>query len=82
MTIVLAIACLAFAASTIYFWRKYMTVNDLLAKVTAANAAADSVPAKLAAKDAEIADLQSKIADPAVVQQVSDGLDQVIAKLS
>lgn len=82
MTIALAIACLILAASTFYFWRKSMTVNDLVAKVAAANSAADGAVAKIATLTAENAGLSANQADPAVLGQIADGLDAITAKLS
>lgn len=56
-----------------------MTATDLVAKVSAA---ATAVDAKLAADAAQIATLTANQNDPAVIQQVSDGLDAIIAKVS
>lgn len=72
----------ALATSTFIYRRKYMDVKAVLAKVIAANDAADGVAAKLAAKDAQIATLEANQIDPSQLQTIADGLDSVIAKIS
>lgn len=66
-----------------------MDIATLNAKLAAANTAADNAKAKLAtavqvlADDAAtIATLQANQSDPAALQGIADGLDQIIAKLS
>lgn len=72
----------ALATSTFIYRRKYMDVKAVLAKVIAANDAADGVAARLAAKDAQIATLEANQIDPSQLQTIADGLDSVIAKIS